>query len=170
MSSASQNQQQQQQQQQEPPTKRARGGGNDGNGTTDNGTGADALGAAIRKAAEDLERDGYAVVPDIFTSTECATMQAEMWGWMEQTTQGRVSRKDDTTWGNTHWVPNSHRLVHQYRVGHSRPVWRARTNRNAIRVFAELADAWTIWIESGTFHSSTLSTATFRKISFASCR
>lgn len=99
---------------------------------------ADDLGDKIAAAAEHLKVHGWAVVPGVVDAATCDRARAEMWDWVERTTQHRVKRSAPATCSAKNWVPNSHYIVQQYAIGHSPAAWIARRDKGVQRVFAEL--------------------------------
>ncbi len=97
---------------------------------------AASLDSVVAVAARQLDVMGYAVVPGVFSEMECRRIRAAQWAWVEATTQHRVSRTNPKTWKLGYWVPCTRRIIQHCGVGQSDAAWLARTNLNAVRVFA----------------------------------
>jgi hypothetical protein len=89
-------------------------------------------------AAEQLQTDGFAVIEGVFSEDECTRNKAELLSWISKTTQKRVDPTDSSTFTSQNWVPHTHFILQHYGIGHCRAAWNARTQKNAIAVFAHL--------------------------------
>lgn len=93
--------------------------------------------AAIARAASDLESQGWAVVPDVLTSSECKQYVDEAWLWLESLDTG-ISRNDPTSWGDEKWPTSFRGIINTLEVSHQDFVWRIRQHPSVLKVFEAL--------------------------------
>ncbi|OXH42290.1 hypothetical protein J008_00054 [Cryptococcus neoformans] len=86
----------------------------------------------------DLERDGYVVVPGIVPESTCDEFISEAWEWLESFPYG-FKRDDRSTWTNEH-LPYSTTggLYNRYSVNHEAFVWKIRTDPGIRKIFEEI--------------------------------
>lgn len=89
--------------------------------------------AAIARAASDLESQGWAVVPDVLTSSECKQYVDEAWLWLESLDTG-ISRNDPTSWGDEKWPTSFRGIINTLEVSHQDFVWRIRQHPSVLKV------------------------------------
>jgi len=89
---------------------------------------------AIARAAEHLRRRGWAVIENVLSPVECASLVDEGWRWLESLGTG-LKRDQPETWKASAWPPNIHGIVQQSEVGHQSFVWRVRKHPDVRRVF-----------------------------------
>jgi hypothetical protein len=86
----------------------------------------------------DLERDGYAVVPNVIPQSSCDDFIASAWSWLESFPHG-FSRKDLSTWTASHLPYGQDRgLYNRYSVNHEDFVWKIRTEPGIQKTFAQI--------------------------------
>ena len=88
----------------------------------------------------DLKNNGYTIIKNIFTKTECNNYIKDIWKFLENLGTG-IKKKDKKTWlehphGN--WPSNIYGIIKHYQVGHSDFVWDIRQNPWVIRIFEDL--------------------------------
>ena len=91
------------------------------------------------QARDDLERQGYAVVPSILSSQECARLSREVWTALAKMSEGRLDPEaPDAALNSPHFPWRMHGiLLMPSAFSHLKPVWEARTGP-ALDVFALL--------------------------------
>ncbi|KIR55925.1 hypothetical protein I315_01807 [Cryptococcus gattii Ru294] len=88
----------------------------------------------------DLERDGYVVVPGIIPESTCDEFISEAWDWLESFPYG-FKRDDKSTWTSEH-LPYSTTggLYNRYSVNHEAFVWKIRTDPGIRKIFEQIWD------------------------------
>ncbi len=84
-----------------------------------------------------LKEDGYCVVPSVLNDEECAAGIDGMWTWLESLGTG-INRKEENSWNEKRWVPNTKGIVLQLPVGQEQFAWDIRQNPKIANVFATL--------------------------------
>ena len=84
-----------------------------------------------------LNTQGYAVVPNVLTSSECDQIIDRAWDWLTTLGTG-IQRDDKATWTDDRWPRNFNGIIQRYRIGHAPFVWQARTNSKVVAVFEKI--------------------------------
>ena len=84
-----------------------------------------------------LNNDGYCVIPNILSCTECEQTITKIWEWLSELNTG-INRKDPLTWKAKYWPPSKHGIIHQLPVGQEEFAWNIRSNPNVIKVFEDI--------------------------------
>ena len=88
----------------------------------------------------DLEKKGYAIVPNILDETECNQFIDGIWNYWEWLSDNRIDRNDTNTWVNIHnFCPRYGMLVQNYYCGHIQEIWNLRCHSGVRKVYE------TIW-------------------------
>lgn len=89
-----------------------------------------------------LNRDGYAIVPNVLTQEQCARMESLAWEFYEQLSQEweiPIRRDDPSTWvGIFKLLPKHGMLQQHFGVGHCDMSWYVRQLPEVIGVFERL--------------------------------
>ncbi|TXT06101.1 hypothetical protein VHUM_03574 [Vanrija humicola] len=90
------------------------------------------------KWVDDLERDGFVVIPNVVSEDVALEFQEEALRWLEKFPYG-FKRDDRTTWDDAH-MPYSQKggMYNRYSVNHEAFVWKIRTQPGVIGAFAEI--------------------------------
>lgn len=97
---------------------------------------------AVRQAALDLEKKGWAVVPSLFSPAECDQLLADQWACFDAASDSRLNPH----WSKEEWArmkaddlpPHQHGIMTGWRINHCEPVRRVRRDRRCLFVFASL--------------------------------
>ena len=84
-----------------------------------------------------LDTQGYAVVPNVLSLAECDDIIDKAWEWLAAFGTG-IHRNEPSTWANDRWPMNFNGIIQRYRIGHAPFIWQVRTNPNVIGVFKEI--------------------------------
>ena len=86
---------------------------------------------------DQLDRDGYYVVPNVIPLAACEEFRAEAWTWLESFPYG-FKRDDKSTWTAEH-MPYGFTggLFNRYAVNHEAFVWKIRVVPAIQEVFAQ---------------------------------
>jgi hypothetical protein len=92
------------------------------------------------KNLKEIRENGYTIIKNIFTKTECNNYIKDIWKFLENLGSG-IKKKDKKTWlehpqGN--WPSNIYGIIKHYQVGHTDFVWDIRQNPRVIRIFEDL--------------------------------
>ena len=88
---------------------------------------------AIARAASDLEKQGWAVVPDVLTTLECKQYVDGAWTWLESLGTG-VSRDNPASWGDSQWPASFRGIINTLEISHQDFVWRVRQHPSILKV------------------------------------
>ena len=72
------------------------------------------------KLQEELEENGYAVIPDLMTPAECDALTSEFKAWLDKFDDGHTPLQKRTS------------VIQSYRVGHFEPSWKVRLKAKAV--------------------------------------
>nr|XP_022343643.1 uncharacterized protein LOC111136813 [Crassostrea virginica] len=72
------------------------------------------------KLQKELEENGYAVIPDLMTASECDTLTSEFKDWVDKFHDGHIPLQKRTS------------VIQSYRVGHFQPSWEVRLKAKAV--------------------------------------
>lgn len=90
---------------------------------------------------QQLESDGYCVIPDIVGPTAVKDMLDGMWEWVSL---WGIDKEDSNTWvpkKATEWIPgHKNGIIQQHSASHTRPAWQARSEPGVLDVFANIWD------------------------------
>ncbi len=89
--------------------------------------------SVIARAAQDLESQGWAVVPDVLSPTECEQYVNGAWTWLESLETG-IKRSDPTTWGDDRWPASFRGIINTLEIAHQDFVWRVRQHPKILQV------------------------------------
>ena len=96
---------------------------------------------AIIQAAIDLERNGYAVIPNVVSATECDRTITDMWRWLQRLNPF-IDPEDSQTWKSRdkkpNWPLNTHGILQHYEVAHQAFAWKIRRHKRVRHVFEML--------------------------------
>lgn len=67
-----------------------------------------------------MEENGYAVIPDLMTASECDTLTSEFKDWVDKFHDGHIPLQKRTS------------VIQSYRVGHFQPSWEVRLKAKAV--------------------------------------
>jgi len=84
----------------------------------------------------DLEKKGYAIVPNVISADKAEEYYSRFWDWMEGFGNG-LKRNKKNTWGQ-HWPFNAHGIIQHYAIGQEQFIWDMRMERSVIDVFEQL--------------------------------
>lgn len=88
---------------------------------------------------KDLEKDGYAVIPNILTNEECDSAIDGIWDWLALLSNGEIDRQDSDTWlTNWPYTFGKKGIIQWYGVGQSQFVWDVRQNPKVIDIFKKI--------------------------------
>lgn len=87
----------------------------------------------IAQAAVELERQGWAVIPDVLTPLECEEYLDGAWAWLESLNTG-INRHDPESWGDDRWPSSFRGIINTLEVSHQDFVWRVRQNPAILQV------------------------------------
>ncbi|EGP90512.1 unnamed protein product [Zymoseptoria tritici ST99CH_1A5] len=87
---------------------------------------------------QDLEQDGFVVVPNVLPKPSCDEFVEQAWEWLESASHG-FRRDDRSTWTAEH-LPYGHDrgLYNRYCVNHEAFVWRIRSHPGILKVFSQV--------------------------------
>lgn len=86
---------------------------------------------------EELEKNGYCIIPNIISKYECSKNISEIWNWLENLNSG-INRNDENTWSDDYWPPNTNGILQQFGVSHLQFIWDLRSNENIINIFKQI--------------------------------
>ncbi len=94
----------------------------------------------VKKAANDLEKDGYAVIENVLTSEECRKIIADMWDHWGTISDGKITPQTDFTQpGKTLKLPqHQHGILLSYRLNHLKVIDDLRTRWEFIFIYSML--------------------------------
>lgn len=93
----------------------------------------------IKQAAEDLERDGYAVISGVFSRDEAEALETEAWATLDKATGGELRRdRDYSRVLAKDLLPHKHGIVESFRFNHSPWVRKIRRDPRVVGIFAAL--------------------------------
>ena len=93
----------------------------------------------ITRAAQDLETQGWAVVPDVLTAAECTAYIDGAWSWLTSLETG-IDRRDPETWGDDRWPSSFRGIINTLEISHQDFVWRVRQNPKVLQVDHDLCN------------------------------
>lgn len=89
-----------------------------------------------------LDKYGVAIIPNVLTVEECASMTDGIWTFFEHITQKwitPINRSDQSTWSQFYKLKPEHSmLIHYWHVGHAQVSWDIRQKEKIINIFAKL--------------------------------
>lgn len=98
-----------------------------------------ALYEKVKKAAEDLKRDGYAVIEDVFTQEECVAFREKMWRHWEEISDGKITEKSDfKKMLAKDLPPHKHGILESYRINHVKTIREIRSDPRIVAIYAFL--------------------------------
>lgn len=96
----------------------------------------------VKKAAEDLEENGYAIIPAVFTKEECATIREKMWEHLKEISKDApVTLTPDLDYAKmaaTQLLPHKHGIIESWRFNHVKTIREVRRDRRILWIFALL--------------------------------
>lgn len=84
-----------------------------------------------------LKKDGYCVIPNIFSSDKCDYYISKIWDWLEGLKTG-IKRNNPKTWKSKNWPCTIRGIIQHHRVGHAQFIWDIRCEPNIINIFKEI--------------------------------
>lgn len=84
-----------------------------------------------------LEKNGWAVIPNVISKERCEYYQERMFDMLESFEGSGFSREDPSTWKKAS-PPGVHGLMQYQGVGQTQLAWEARTEPSVLKVFSEL--------------------------------
>ena len=91
---------------------------------------------------QELEQNGFAIVPHVLTTKEAIDMQLGMWETLECLTQKwdtPVDRNHQSSWVEMLKLYPKHSMLHQnHGIGHAPFIWNVRQNTACVNVFSQL--------------------------------
>ena len=88
---------------------------------------------------QQLQQNGYAIVPELFDAAESLKIMEGLWEHIEHITYKLVDRKDPLSWRNHAKFFPSHGMLHQhFGIGQSQVAWDVRQNPKVRKVFADI--------------------------------
>lgn len=102
------------------------------------------LAVAAREAADSLERDGFAVIPNLLTADECEWYEDEFWRILKGASKGKIARppRSGRKGGGTKelpaWVESLHGILTDGEWGHIDLVHALRAHPRVYTVFSRL--------------------------------
>lgn len=86
-----------------------------------------------------LQTDGFVVIPQVMSASDCDRYSAEIKHIIAaMNKEGKVVANDASTWTASNLPTSLHGIFQGYNLGHIRPVWDVRQDRNVNDVFAGL--------------------------------
>jgi hypothetical protein len=93
----------------------------------------------VKKASEDLKRDGYAIIEDVFTKEECLILRQKMWCHWEEISDGKLTEKTDySNMMAKDLPPHKHGILESYRINHLKTIREIRHDHRIIAIYAFL--------------------------------
>ena len=90
--------------------------------------------AQVERAIYKLKTDGYCVVPNVLSHSQCEEYIKDIWTWMADLGTG-LQQDDPKTWGKDRW-PFADRGIVSYPDPSQAPfVWKARAESRVLQVF-----------------------------------
>ena len=87
----------------------------------------------ITRAAQDLETQGWAVVPDVLTAAECTEYVDGAWSWLTSLETG-IDRSNPNSWDDDRWPSSFRGIINTLEISHQDFVWRVRQNPKVLQV------------------------------------
>ena len=86
-----------------------------------------------------LEKYGYAVIPNILTIDECIGYRERIWEELKYVSKNKFDHSIIDTWDNFKlFTPSYSMLLHNYSLGHMQPIWDIRQNPSIYNVFENI--------------------------------
>ena len=85
----------------------------------------------------DLNENGYCVIPNILDSNTCDNYIERIWDWLESLNSG-INRDEPNSWKGTNWPPNTRGIFKHFKVGQEQFVWDLRCEPSIIEVFQKI--------------------------------
>jgi len=96
----------------------------------------------VKKAALDLEEHGYAVIPGVFSETECGEIIDKMWRHLYEISKDAPHRltpeQDYRKMRATDLLPHKHGIIESWRFNHFKTIREIRRDRRILWIFALL--------------------------------
>lgn len=93
----------------------------------------------VKKAAEDLKENGFAIIPDIYSEQECGDIRERMWSHLSEISGGLLTPERDYKVARATDLPShKHGIIESWRFNHLSLIREIRRNELIIAVFALL--------------------------------
>lgn len=86
----------------------------------------------------ELETNGYTIIPNVLTDNECENYSNDMWKTLEYLTNDEIKKDDTSTYKNIYKLyPLHSMLIQHYSIGHAQFIWDLRQDQRIINIFSE---------------------------------
>lgn len=87
----------------------------------------------------ELENDGYTIIPKILSDNECTDYSNKMWCILEHLTNNEINKNNEESYKNIYKLyPLHSMLIQHYNIGHSQFIWDLRQDDRIIDIFTKL--------------------------------
>jgi ectoine hydroxylase-related dioxygenase (phytanoyl-CoA dioxygenase family) len=86
---------------------------------------------------DELDNNGYCIVPNVLTNKESDYYIQEIWKWLENLGVN-IKRDNQSTWSDSNWPSVGKNLIQNYNIGHAQFLWDLRCHEEVIKVYQEL--------------------------------
>ncbi len=96
----------------------------------------------VKQAALDLEENGYAVIPSVFTKEECVDIREKMWAHLYEISKDApfplTPDQDYKKMKATDLLPHKHGIIESWRFNHFKTIREIRRDKRILWIFALL--------------------------------